>query len=288
MPVPIGYVPPIQGPGEGVPHSRYLERRVQRHDQDVDDHTARITALEKQSRATNRQTNNLARGTKVTVEGGNVPMPALTGAVLRGTGPGALKKPFWSYEWQGIMPEYWVSLDPAGASYYVSGMVGSGTVYEEQAKALLPPVEFDGGGLTMLPIDVGNYGDTTDGLAGAQAPIHLYVDVNPSFDGEEFTIYVPAADNVRGPTSPFYTFELDNIGSFDAVVHIEDSKLFYEGTLTPVMGDLDAWTIEPGFQAAWFVKNVKGWGATATPSVYWDGFTASFTDAYYQTNVYTP
>jgi hypothetical protein len=242
--------------------------------------------LEKQRRR------NTVGGNTIIDNSSGLPLPSLTGGVLRGVGPdgvGPLRKPIWTYEWQGLMPEYWVSLDPAGASYYVTGLTGVQPVDAEQAKALLPALSFNDGGLTLNRIGIGGYPDVpTTGFAAAQSPVHLYVDVNPSFDGEAFTINLPMFDNGLGTTTPFYTFDLTNIGAFNAVINILDTALFYEGTLTPVMGDPETWTIEPGFQAAWFVKNVKGWGATATPSVYWDGTTASFTDAYYQANVYNP
>lgn len=278
----MGYIPRINLPAEGVEHARWLERgRL--------DHETRIESLEKLVKALSQANAAAARPTNQsseTVTG--IPMPPLNGAVLRGNGTRAL----WSREWQGLMPEYWVSLDPAGGSYYVTGVgfTGDGVADDGLSKSALPPVNFDDGGLTMLPIDVAGYaGADVGSISGrAQTPIHLHVDVNPSFDGEEFTIFLPKFDNTNGATTPFYTFELENFSAFSATVHIEHTALFYEGTLTPVMGTLDPWPIEADFHAAWWVRNVKNWGATAVPSVFWNGSTASFTDAYYEANVYTP
>lgn len=267
------YIPRINLPVEGVEHARWLEEgRL--------DHESRIEALERLVK-TLAQANSVAKPTAQATESvTGVPVPPLRGAVLRGDG----RKPLWSREWQGLMPEYFVSLDPAGGFYFVTkvGLSTDSATDRGLSKEILPPVVFADGGLTMLPIE------DEIGSVKVHTPIYLYVDVNPSFAGEEFTIYLPPWDNGFGPTAPFYNFKLENIGAFDAVVNIMDTELIYEGTLHPVMGDVDTWTLTPGFSAAWSVRNVLGGGAIAAPAAYWNGSAAVFADDYYQTNVYTP
>jgi hypothetical protein len=277
------YIPKINLPLEGVEHARWLERRSLKDRTDIDE-LFRLVRMLGQANATS------ARATTSTaVPAVGVPVPSLTGGVIRGRG--GMVPPIWTHEWQGLMPEYWVTLSASGGSYYTSGL-GLSTVEaddEELSRKLLPPVQFGDGGLTMLPIDASNYTDDSWGFSSkGQTPIHLYVELMPSFNGEEFTIYPPTMDNSLGVTSPFYTFDLSNQTEFSAVVHIENTALFYEGTLEPVLGDVASWNLEAGFIGAWFVRNVKGWGAIAAPVVYWDGMTASFSDPYYEANVYTP
>ncbi|MDR6907459.1 hypothetical protein J2X63_003167 [Agromyces sp. 3263] len=290
----MGYVPKINLPLEGVEHARWLEKRALEQEKFNAEVRAFMARSARDSSAGARQTaviNNRHLDTTAAVEATNgMPPGGTTGQMIRKTSSaeGAAQ---WTTEWQGLMPEYWVSLSSAGGSYYVSAMSLLNSEAEDETRSLrlLPPVQFADGGTTMLPIGVGNYPDAVGGFGGqGQSPIHLYVEVNPSTDDEEFTIYPPTSDNSLGVTSPFYTFDLSVVGPHSAVVHIENTALFYEGTLTPVLGAVEPWNLPSGFAAAWFVRNVHGWGAVAAPMVSWDGVTASFSDEYYETNVYTP
>lgn len=276
--------PKINGSLEGLDFLKWVLARLNELMKFMVEVRAFMARMEKGNSTGARQTADInirTRDLKSHVqEFRGIPAPPLLGAVLRGDGAEAS----WTREWQGLMPHYSVSLDPAGGSYFVEkvGLASDSATDRALSKAVLPPVLFDDGGLTMLPIE------TEIGSVKVHTPMHLYVDVNPSFAEEEFTIYLPPFANGFGPTAPFYTFMLENVGAFDAIVHIEDTDLIYTGTLEPVMGDVNSWTIEPGFSAAWSVQNVVGAGAVAMPSAIWTGAAAVFTDDYYQTNVYTP
>lgn len=267
------FIPKINLPVESTEHARWLEKRSV--DQEAFNEEVRrfMARAGKGTSAGARQVANVNNNTRETAETVSsthgLPPGGGTGSILRKKSAvdGAAR---WTYEFQGMMPEYWVSLDPAGGSYYVSGLGLEETGGNDQAaaKLLLPPVLFADGGTTMLPIDTGNY---PDGIANPlngqnQSPIHLYVEVYPSFDGEEFTIYPPTDDNSLGVTAPFYTFELYNATAFEAVVNIEDAHLYYAGTSVPVNGDEDVWTLPPSYSGAWQVQNIKGYGTAVTPA----------------------
>lgn len=279
------YVPKINLPAEGVEHARWLEVRSLDAEQEITQLRRDLESALKQLATIASQLGSGSSGAGG-AGGDGLPPGGRTGQTVRKTSPaeGAAR---WTYEWQGLMPEYWISLDPAGATYWASGIDGDTEADEQTAKRLLPPVQFDDGGLTLLPIFLSTYQDGP-AYSGAQSPIHLGIEVWPAVEGQEFTIHLPRPDHVTGVVTPFYTFQLTNMGDVGAVVNIVGTNLFYEGTLTPVLGDTNVWSLASGFQGAWFVRHVKGWGAVAAPSILWDGTTATFSDEYYETNVYTP
>lgn len=273
------YIPKRDETLEADPHQKWLEGKVLAQDKALAALRAELDKLLRANAAAGKQVARInSRASGSTVCG--LPPDGVTGTVLRKT---ALTWQ-WLPEWQGLMPEYWVSLDPAGGSYFVTkvGLSSVSATDRAMSKEILPPVLFDDGGLTMLPIE------TEIGSIKVHTPKHIYVDINPSFEGEEFTIYLPTFDNGFGPTAPFYTFKLENIGAYGAVVHIQDTDLMYEGTLEPVLGDVDSWPVPVGFSAAWTVRNVVGVGAIAMPVTSWNGSAGVFTDEYYETNIYTP
>jgi hypothetical protein len=273
------YIPRINLPIEGVEHARWLEKRSL-------DHERRITELERLVAMLLAQNNTGARAGAVTnTTSGDVPLPALTGGVLRGAGPSGKLR--WTYEWQGLLPQYNVTLSD-GAPYSTNGPLGLSPSYETDyglAQQYLPPVEFDDDGHTLLPIDFLNYSDPSGGeFSGAgQAPIHLQVEVEPLFNGDEFTIHLPPFSNANGATTPFYTFVLKNISlTYTASVNIEETDLYYPLSDVPVNGDVDTWSLAPSYEAGWHVKNVLGFGAVAEPAAYTGSGGAVFcSDPYY-------
>ena len=271
------YIPRINLPIEAVEHARWLEKRSL-------DQERRITELERLvAMLMGRSAPNVRPSASST--SGDVPMPSLTGGVLRGTGPfGALR---WSYEWQGLMPQYAVTLSP-GDPYWANGPLAlSGSYVNDSvaAKELLPPVEFDDDGHTLLPIDFFNYADPQGGefSGAAQAPIALRVEVEPLEEGEEFTIHLPPHSNANGASTPWYVFSLHNISlTYSATVNIEETDLYYPLSDVPVNGDVNTWSVAPAYEAGWHVKNVLGFGAVAEPVAYTGTGGAVFcSDPYY-------
>jgi hypothetical protein len=273
------YIPKINLPVEGVEHARWLEKGRLLHDRQIEELFKLVRNGDKSNAVTARATD--AGPTKVVT---GVPMPPLLGGVLRGTPP-TMK---WTYEWQGLLPEYYVTLDSvAGGSYTVGelGLPGDPAA----SVALLPPVLFDDGGTTMRVVSSGDYPDS---IGGGQTPIYLSVDVMPSFDGEEFRIYPPDPLNFNGLSVPFYKFQLTNPTAFTAVVNVsgggvifDESAMYYAGTRVPVMGSTTDWSVEPGAFLAWHVEVHRGWGATATPIAYNDAGTVRFSDPFFDANV---
>jgi hypothetical protein len=284
------FIPPINGSLEGTAYLKWLRDRElaqERLNEEIRIFMARAARETSTGARQLANVNNNTRETAETVSSTHgLPPGGGTGSVVRKLS-GADGHARWTYEWQGMMPEYWVSLNPAGASYFVSGLglEESGVPDQDAAKRLLPPVRFADGGTTMLEIDSGNYSDgISNPLNGQnQSPIHLYVEVWPTEDGEEFLINMPTDDNSLGVTTPFYTFELFNPTAFEAVVNIEETRLYYAGTSIPVNGSETQWTLPPLYNAAWFVQNVKGYGTAVTPV---RGFvTGESSDAYFDTHV---
>jgi len=243
------------------------------------------------------QNNVAARPTTIiSSEDTGVPMPPLTGMVLRGFGAG--KKMLWAPEWQGLMPEYYVNLDAVeGGSWAVVNMgVGYDDTYESTvARDALPPVEFSDGGATMLPIRWTSYADATrPGASGGQTPMVLRVTLNPTAPGDEFTIHVPYLDHSTGTSAPFYKLMIRNQTGFDASVQLMSgagSQIFYAGTAVPLMGALDApFTVPAGVDLAWHVELFSGISAAATPVYGYIGSLSDYGwyDPYYEANVLAP
>lgn len=269
------FIPPINLPNEGVAHARWLEKGLLAVQSAIEAILRRLDAIEKQLAALGRR-----NGDSTVVEGSGLPMPPLTGGVLRGT-----TNPRWTYEWQGLLPEYYVTLDSVNGSTYTTTELGG----SPSSLGLLPIVKFSDGGTTMQVISLLNYADSK---GGGQFPIYLSVDVMPSFDGEEFTIYPPDPLNTDGSSVPYYKLQITNPTAYTASVmvsggHIsfDQTAMHYAGTRVPVMGTVTAWTVEPSAFLAWHVEVHKGWGATATPVVINDIPGARFSDPFYDLNV---
>lgn len=276
---------------EADPHQKWLEKRSLDHESRIAKLRAELDKLLRANATSGKQVaavNNRASATR----GDGLPPGGTTGMTVRKVDSGSTAT--WTTEWQGLMPEYWVTLDPAGASYYVSamGLLLGESDDEDLSKSLLPPALFSVDGKTLYPINVDNFGDAVLGPGGqGEFPMHLHVDVYPSYANEQFTIHLPSPTKFYGVTTPIYTFELYNGGSFDANVQIAAAELYYEASTVPVLGVHDPfsnpWQVEPGFLSAWSVRNVRGWGTSVTPVVYYNGGTpdAASSDPWWEQNV---
>lgn len=254
------YIPKINLPIESTEHARWLEKRAVAQEALNEEFRKFMARFGASSSAGARQVAEIsARDT----EGSGLPPGGRTSSVVRKSSAteGAAK---WTYGWQGLMPEYWVTLDPAGASYYVTGLDDATPADQSATKGLLPFVTFSSDGKTMYPINVASFRDGPPGVE-ANAPIHLFVEVHPSEEGEEFTISPPPFSAYPATTAPFYTFNLINPTGFSAVVNIDGTRIYYAGTSVPVNGDDGVWSLEAGYQAAWHVSHIQNWGASAVP-----------------------
>lgn len=263
------YIPKINLPPEGVEHARWLEGRSVEQQRISDAHARELAALRKAIAAGARQ----AAGGGTSSSGG-LPSGGRTGSVLR-KASSADGDASWTPEWQGLLPEYWVTLQAGSGSYTVTPIVGSA----ESTKALLPPLVVSDGGTTLEAIDHINYG----GPVGGGSPFHLHVNVVPTFDGEEFTVRLPYYDNMDGPTAPYYTFHIENDTAFEAHVFVPNARLHYLGTNVRVLGAA-VWDLPSGFDGAWHVLMLRGYGTAAIPARGFPG-TVSSSDPYYDLNV---
>lgn len=265
------YIPKINLPPEGVEHARWLERRSIEHERLIDRLLSKDTG-----------TGYVRATSDASASSGGLPPGGVVSSVVRKSSPldGHAK---WTFERQGLLPEYWVTLAAGAASYYVTGL-GDASVTDQTATiSLLPAVEFTDDGKTMLPINVGTLRDGPSGVE-AQAPIHLFVEVHPSFDGEEFTVSPPPFSSYPSTVAPFYTFNLVNATAYQAVVNIDGTRLYYVGTNVPVNGDPYTWTLPPSYQGAWHVMQAQNWGTAAVPLSSGDS-DRNTSDPWYDNNV---
>jgi hypothetical protein len=255
------YIPKINLPVEGVEHARWLEKRAVEQLAFNEEVRRFMARADKSVSAGARQTTIV--NNKTQTGGSGLPAGGVTSSVVRKISP-AEGAAAWSFERQGLLPEYWVTLDPDGASYYVTGL-GDGSAADRAAtKPLLPPVTFSDGGKTLNPINVGGFEGWTSGVE-AVGPFHLFVELHPSVDGEEFTVSLPQFSSYPVTVAPFYTFNLVNATGFEAVVNIEGTRLYYAGTNVAVNGDDGVWTLPGMYQGAWHVLQAQNWGTACVP-----------------------
>lgn len=284
------YIPKINLPVESTEHARWLEKCAVEQKLFEDEVRKFMASFGKGASANATQVAVI--NSRETPNVAVVPQPALTGTVLRGLGSG--RPIVWAPEWQGLMPEYNVSLAATGGTWAVINMnIGYDDSYESDvAKSALPPVEFADGGTTMLPIRATSYGDALrPGDSGGQTPMVLRVTVNPTAHNDPFAIHVPYLDHSTGTSAPFYKLLITNPTAFDASVELfsgAGSQIFYAGTAVPLMGALDVpFTVAAGVAVAWHVELFSGISAAATP-VY--GYIPSLSgygwyDPYYAANL---
>jgi len=263
--------PKINLPVEGVPHARELEKAYLELEATVEAQGRVIERLLRSMSTGGRQTteiNNAVRRLQLTENNGGLPPGGVASRVLRKESD-ADGDAVWTPDWQGLMPEVFVELVPGAPTFEIVN-TGSGS-------GILPDPEFDDDGHTLLPWPV-------DMESAGQRPYHLGIQVYPTFDGEEFTVWLPWADNVIGATAPFYTLELRNTsGTYGAVVNILGDGLYYSGTDVPVNGDAYVWNLPAAYAAGWHVSQAKGFGTAALPVIH--NTTGELSDQWWVANV---
>lgn len=264
------YIPRINLPLEAVEHARWLEKRAVDSKKETDELRRLVETLLKQNATSARRSAAQSQSASSGLPpGGTIGMlPYKSGSSDQAVG--------WVYGWQGLMAEYWVTLQDGSSSYSVTAVGDSAEV----TKALLPPITFSGTGeRTMDSIDFVNYGTEYGGVP----PFHLNVEVVPQSDGETFTVNLPTYPHSTGPSAPYYTLRFVNDTAFEAHVLVPNAKLFYAATRIPVLGDT-AWDLPAGFNAAWHVLWVNGEGSAAVPVRAFLGTNTS-SDEYYDAAV---
>lgn len=270
-------IPPINLQGDAVAHARWLEERALAAEAELSEFRLFRAAVSKQL----GMTAGSATETNVQVETNRTDIIELKARA--GIPPGGLPGmtitrgeegiATWTSTPYATVPEYHVTLMQGAPEYYVNNSVDGDDTF------ILPPVEFADDGTTMLSIQQGDYLQ--------EAPITLLVEVIPQFDGETFTIYVPAAASFYGGSAPYFILSVTN-GSllYSADVSFENNEMRYAGTNVAVE-DAGVRVLEPRENLYWFVQS--GGADLLTSQVFaypnGSGGTVGFTDRKYTLEV---
>lgn len=234
--------PKINGSLEGLDFLKWVLARLTELMKFMGEVRAFMARMEKGNSAGARQTaivNNIAREAKKTAEGTTgIPVGGFPGMTITRSAEGVAT---WTSTPYATIPEYHVALEQGAPDYYVNNSV------DGDDTSILPPVEFDDDGTTMLSIQMDDYLQ--------EAPITLLVEVAPHFDGEVFTIYVPAAASFYGGSAPYFILSVTNTSLlYTADVSFENNALRYAGTNVDVE-DSGVRVFEPGENLYWFVQS---------------------------------
>ena len=264
------YTPPIEASLEEVELLRWLIEHAKEFKENWEQFRPLFESLQRASATAAGESNRINNRVEeiagfVSVTQG-LPGGGLTGQVVTPTRPDGRRA--WRYLTHALAASYYVYLETGNPSWEMTGGVAD--------DGTSPEIQFDDDGRTMLPID--------DEASNSAAYLALTVYVTPQFDGEEFDIFLPAYDNLFGATTGGYSFILENLGAYDAVVNIRDTKLFYSGTSVEVRGGA-TWTVSPGLVGAWHVLNVWTMGTAVFPAT---DETGTVLDQWYVDNVQTP
>lgn len=266
-------IPPRNLPLDADGHARWLEEQAVKKIGEDAQRDRLIASIMKQlgmtaGSATDTNTQVETNRTDIIELKGRAGLPpgGTPGQVVTPVRPDETRE--WRHLTHALSASYYVYLESGNASYEMTGgILDDGTS---------PVIEFDDDGRTMLPVD--------DEQQNTATYMGLSVYVTPTFDGEVFTVYLPTFDNVNGASGAHYSFMVENLGAFQAVVNIEDTELYYAGTGVPVRGS-QSWTVEPGFVGAWHVLNTWTFGTSVLPAT---GSGGAVLDQWYLDNVATP